>query len=566
MTLGGGARAARALPGPLRRAVLALLVFSVAEWASWVAVLVWAYDRGGVGAASLVSVVQLVPAVLVAPFASAIGDRMPRSRALAAGYALQGSLLLGTAALLEADAAVVPVAVGAALVTCAVTLTRPVHHAALPSLTRTPGELVAGNAASTTAEAVGCFLGPLASGLLIVRGGPEVVLALFGVLLLLAAAAVLGLAAGQARAGSGSGALHLALGGVRELREDPAAAVLVTVVAGQYVVVGALDILVIVLALDVLGTDSSGPGLLGSALGVGGIIGALGTVVLVGRRRLAPAVVGGLLLTGLPLALLPLVGVPLPVAVLLAVSGAGRSFVEVAGHTLLQRVVPDHVLARVFGVQEAVMTAATAVGAALAPLAVATLGRGGALVATGAVLPLAGAAAWGRLRGLDRVAALPGPHLSLLREVPTLRLAPLPVLEQLSRSATEVSLAPGDPAVLEGDPGDRFYVVRDGRLQVSRHGRDVRVLGAGDSFGEIALLRDSPRTATVRALDPTRLVAVHRADFLRAVGADPTGRSAAEQVAQSYLDEDSAVDDPAVEDPAVEDPAGESYAGEATTD
>ena len=248
----------------------------------------------------MVSVVQLVPAVVVAPLAASLGDRMHRGRALALGYLLQAVTMVVTAAALAADLSLGVVATCGALVTCAVTMTRPVHNAVLPSLARTPGELMAGNAASTTAEGIGAFLGPLSCGLLIVFGGAETVFAVFGLILLGAAALVVALPAGRPERsptpteGAG-GSLGQAMEGVRELRRDPPAAVLVGMVAGQYVVVGALDILVIMVALEVLGTGSSGPGVLASALGVGGVLGALCTVLLVGRRRLTPALAGGLL-------------------------------------------------------------------------------------------------------------------------------------------------------------------------------------------------------------------------------------------------------------------------------
>ncbi len=534
----------------LRRVLLAFQAFALAEWACWIAVLVWAYQRGGVSAASLVSVVQLVPAVLVAPFASGLGDRLPRGRALALGYGLQGTAMLGTSALLATGSGVAVVSTAAAVLTCAVTLTRPVHNAVLPSLATTPGELVAGNAVSSTAEGAGAFLGPLLCGLLIVRGGPETVLLSAGLLMLAAAAGVARIDTGvPAAAATEHGALSAALGGLHELRAEPAAAVLVGMVAGQYVVVGAMDILLLVLALDVLGTDASGPGLLGSALGIGGIVGGLLTVLLVGRARLGPALAGGLLGTGVPLVLLPLTGVPFGVALLLAVSGASKAFFDVGARTLLQRVVPDRVLTRVFGVQEAAMTAAIAVGAALAPVAVGTLGRSGALVAAGALLPVSGAATWRWLRRLDRLAPAVGPHLDVLRRVAMLRLASPPVLEQLARHAGEELVPAGTAAMREGEPGDRFAVVVEGRLSVSRHGQEVRQLGPGDSFGEIALLRGGPRTATVTAVEPTWLVTLDRAHFLRAVGSDGA-RARADQVVQAYLDADQHVD------------AGEGYAGD----
>ena len=529
----------------MRRALLAFLVFSIAEWAVWLALLIWAYDRSGVGGASLVSVVQLVPAVVVAPLAASLGDRMPRGRALALGYLLQAVTMGVTAAALAADLPLGVVAACGALVTCAVTMTRPVHNAVLPSLARTPGELMAGNAASTTAEGIGAFLGPLSCGLLIVFGGSQTVFAVFSLLLLGAAALVVRLPAGRPVPLADStedqtGSLGQAMEGVRELRRDPPAAVLVAMVAGQFVVVGALDILVIVVALDVLGTGSSGPGVLGSALGIGGVLGALGTVLLVGRRRLTPALAGGLLVTGIPLVLLPLGTVPATAAILLVLSGAGHGFFDVAAKTLLQRAVPDEVLARVFGVQESAMTAALALGATLAPLAVAVLGLSGALVLVGSLLPLAGAVTWQWLRRLDTTAQQPGPHFALLRGVPSLRLASQGVLEGLSRAARELRLPAEAVVVREGDSGDLFYVIAQGSVVVTQQGRELRRLGPGDSFGEIALLRDLPRTATVEATEPALFVTLARDDFLRVVGSSTSARSAADAVADDYLLSDRA--------------------------
>jgi MFS family permease len=326
-----------------------------------------------------------------------------------------------------------------------------------------------------------------------------------------------------------------ALEGLRELRHDPPAAVLVSMVASQYVVVGALDILLIVFALEQLGTDSSGPGLLGSALGIGSVLGGLLTVALVGRRRLSPALAVGIVATGVPLALVPLGATRLGVAVLLAVCGAGKSFFDVAARTLMQRTVPDRVLARVFGVQESVMSAALAIGSALAPGAVALWGAAGAVAATGALLPVTGTLSWRWLRRLDAMSDPPGPHLARLRATPTLRLAAIPQLERLSRDATELAVPAGATVVTEGEPGDLFYVLLDGEVVVTRHGAEVRRLGPGSSFGEIALLHHSPRTATVRAVTDTRLVTVRRIDFLRTIRSGLGSAGAAEDVARTYL-------------------------------
>jgi len=310
-------------------------------------------------------------------------------------------------------------------------------------------------------------------------------------------------------------------------------------VTGQYVVVGAMDILLIVLALEVLGTDSSGPGLLGSALGVGAVLGALATVVLAGRRRLAPALLAGLLVTGLPICVLAAGGDIALAAVLLVLSGAGKAFFDVAGRTLLQRTVADAVLARVFGLQEALMTAALAVGAASAPLLVSWLGISGALVATGALLPVAGLVAWPVLRRLDSRARQPGPWFDLLRTVPFFRAAPLPVLEQLSRRTDEDDVDTGTVVVRETEPGDRFYLVSEGAVTVSQDGRELTRLGRQSSFGEVALLLDVPRTATVTATAPTHLVWIERDDFLRAMRTVPAARVSADEVVQNHLEDDA---------------------------
>jgi hypothetical protein len=337
----------------------------------------------------------------------------------------------------------------------------------------------------------------------------------------------------------GQGMLAGALEGARELRRAPASALLMAMVTGQYVVVGLLDILLIVLALDVLGTGTSGPGILGSALGVGAVAGALGTVMLVGRRRLAPALLGGMLAAGLPLAALSLAGSTATAALLLVVSGAGKAFFDVTGRTLLQRTVPDEVLARVFGLQEALMTAAIAVGASIAPFLFAGLGIHGSLVVAGLLLPVAGLLSWATLRQLDARARTPGPSFDLLRTVSFFRTASLPVVEMLSRATDDLAVDGGTAVVRQGERGDRFYVVASGTLAVVRDGEEVRRLGAGTSFGEIALLNDSARTATVTALEPTNLVSLGRDEFLRSLRAVPSSGEVAAGVAQGYLDADS---------------------------
>lgn len=238
----------------LRRALVAYLVFNTTEWATWVALLVWAFGEGGATAAGLIAVAQLVPAALVAPLGSVLGDRMRRSHALAFGYALQSATLLATAAVLAVGAPFAAVAVVAACSASAITLTRPVHHAIVPDIARSPDELTAGNSASTTVEGAAGFLGPALSGVMLAAWGPASVFAVMGVLSAGSAILTVGLVVRGTAVRSGrERLLASAARGVREISGDAGAALLVAMVAAQYVVVGFLDILAVVLALEVLG-------------------------------------------------------------------------------------------------------------------------------------------------------------------------------------------------------------------------------------------------------------------------------------------------------------------------
>jgi MFS family permease len=524
---------------PLRRALAAYLIFNTAEWATYVALLVWAFDQGGAGAAGAIALIQLVPAALFAPLGSVIGDRMRRSRALALGYALQAVTFLATAVALYADAPFSVVAAAAATSACAVTLTRPVHHALVPDIVRSPEELAAGNSASTTVEGVAGFLGPAVSAVMVAACGAGSVFLVFGALSFASALLTAGLAVrGKAVRSGRDRLLGSALAGFREIRADAGAALLVAMVAAQFVVTGLLDILAVVLAIDVLGLGSAGPGLLFSALGVGAVAGASASLALVGRRRLAPALALGIVVTGLPLALIAGVEIPWAAFALLAVSGMGKAFFDVAGRTLLQRTVRAEVLSRIFGVQEALMMAGLAVGALAAPAAVAAFGPRGAFLVAGIALPALGLLAWHWIRRLDARALQPGPAYDLLAALPAFAALPQRAIEQLSWSTREVRIPAGQVVIREGDDGDLFYVVLEGSLLVTQGGRELRMLGAGAGFGEIALLRDTPRTATVTASTDVALGAVDRDDFLLAVTGLPAARSSAEGVVDRYLADD----------------------------
>lgn len=523
----------------LRRAALAYAAFGVAELATWVAMMVFAYDQGGATAAGLVGAVQLVPAALIAPFASLLGDRYRRDRVLLAGYLVQAVAMAATAVALLAAAPVPLVYVLAAATAASITLTRPVQAALLPALARTPEELTAANVADGTIESLGLFVGPALAGVLLGVANPGAVFATMAGAVLSSALVVAGIApqpVAQASGPDGAAAVVRDLfGGFRALGTGREPRLVVGLMTAQAAVVGALDLLLVVLAFGPLGTGSAGVGLLNAASGIGALVGSVVTVLLVGRRRLAPPLLGGALAFGASLGATGLVPSRIAAPFFVAAGGAGLPPIDVAGRTMLQRVVPDAVLARVFGVLEGLRMAALAAGLAAAPALVAAVGARWSFVLVGAVLPVLTLLAWPRLAAIDAAAVVPRSELALLRAMPIFSPLPAPTLERLALRLVPVDAPAGTVVIREGDPGDRFYAIAAGTLVVTKAGRRVDAHGPGGFVGEIALLRDIPRTATVVAATDAALYALDREDFLEAVTGHAGSAAAAETVTAARL-------------------------------
>jgi hypothetical protein len=423
---------------------------------------------------------------------------------------------------------------------CTVTLTRPVHNAILPQLAETPEQLTAANASSSMVEGLGVLVGPGFVALTLR------VLGLSGVLLVMAAS-MLGAVVCATRLRvledpmsadeepPPISVMRDAMHGIRELRREPGATLLLIVGGSQYFLIGLLDVLYAVLAIELLAVGGSGVGLLSSTFGVGCLAGAAGAVVLAGRGRLSAAMSLGLAACGLTLALTGGAGRLGPVLALIFVCGAARSVFDVAARTLLQRAIPDDVLARVFGLQEALLMLGLAAGSAAAPILTEAFGDTGAILIAGLLLVVVAFGCWPWLRRIDARAVVPGPELTLLRRIPI--FAPLPehVAEELSWHLIPSDVPRGAVVIREGDAGDRFYVIVDGTADVSIAGAPVRSLGPGDHFGEIALLRNVPRTATVRAGSPLRLLALERDEFLAAVTGSRRALARAHAVADRRL-------------------------------
>jgi MFS family permease len=508
----------------LRRVELAFVGFNAAEWGVWIAMLVYAYGHGGATTAGIVAVVQLVPAALFAPVAGSLGDRYRPTRVLAAGYAAQALAMGATAAVLLAGGRPIAAYALAAIAATAVTVTRPATAVLLPALARSPEELTAANVTSGWIESVSVLVSPALAGVLLGAGGAGTVFAVMA-----GAAAVSCVLVADVRGPAPSGSAADARAALRAATE-PGPRALVWLLGVEAVAIGALDILCVVLAIGVLHHGGGTAAYLNAAFGGGGVIGVAATIALVGRRRLAPALLGSLLLWSASLALIAAAPSLVGALALLAVAGVARTLLDVAGRTLLQRISRPDALARVFGVLESVSMVGYAVGSSLAAAFVALAGGRGAFALVAAVLPVAGLLVLRHLLAADG-GVLPVVEIARLRALPIFAPLGAPTLEGLARAVVPVEAAPGATVVEQGDRGDRFYIVVDGELEVST-GRRLR---RGDSFGEIALLREVPRTATVRAVTPVRLDALDKQTFLAAVTGHPGSRAAADDVVQALL-------------------------------
>jgi MFS family permease len=516
----------------IRRAELAWGAAIGAEWAHFVALGVFAYEEGGASAVGIAGLIRLLPAAIVAPFAASLGDRFPRERFLLAMTLVGAVGLAGSAGAFFAGADLLVFAFAAPL-GLAATLIRPALQALLPSLARTPEELIASNGATSTVESVGTLLGPLVAGVLVAVADAGLVFAL-GAGTLLVGAFLFSRVRVEGRlevvADDEARLRDVLAAGFRTIVRAPGARLVVTLIVAQTFVRGCLNVLIVVAAFQVLDAGAEAVGYMTAAIGVGGLIGAVGAMTLGGRRLAVPFGVA-LVFWGIPIALIG----PWPdlaaAVVLLAIVGAANSVEDVAVFTLLQRLVPDRILARVLGVVWSLAMGGLALGSIAAPAVVDVIGARPAFVVVGSILPLLTLLTYRRLAEIDRSVA-PAPELELVERVPMFAPLSLAAKERVAANLVPESVPAGEVVIRAGDAGDRFYIVGDGELDVDVEGSH-RTLHRADYFGEIALLRDVPRTATVTANVDTNLYALQRTDFLAVI----TGHSAAHAAGQAVAEE-----------------------------
>jgi hypothetical protein len=410
----------------------------------------------------------------------------------------------------------------------AVTTTRPAQSALVPSVAATPDQLTAANVVVGWLEAAGLAVAGLLAGTLILLAGVGSVFAVCAGLGLAAALLVAGLrvaplvSPGQDADGLLSGVRE----GLRLAVRRPRLRLMLALLTAEAVVMGALDLLVVILAISVLDRPQAWAGYLNFAFGAGAVLAATMSAALVGRRLGRPILAAALVLSGALAALAFGLGLAGTVA-LLIVAGASHALLEVATRTLLQRSVPPQLIGRIFGVLEGLMMAGYALGALLVPALVHLGGSRLALLGAAAVLPLVAAVGGRALFSLDAETPVPVVQIALLRSLPLFAELPAPALEGLAVALRPVHLPAGAILIRQGEPGDAYYAIAAGELDVVRDGRWLHRLGRGEGVGEIALLRAVPRTATVIAHTAATVYELDREPFLTAVlGHAPTLRQA----------------------------------------
>ncbi|MGN6242399.1 MAG: MFS transporter [Motilibacteraceae bacterium] len=521
---------------PLRRIQLALTGSMVGDWAYATAVTVWAYGVGGTRAVGIWAAVRFIVMAVAAPFAAGMADRWPRKRVMVSADLVRAALVTCSAVCIAVGTPAAPVFVLATVSSLFGSVFRPAQAALLPSLAERPEQLTAANGVSSTIESMAFFVGPALGALLLTATNVETVFLLNAASYLWSAALVAGIAVratgstGEAgQDGAAEGRLATIFAGFREISGSPDLRVVATLVCAQTVVAGASSVFAVALAVQVLPSGPRGVGYVDAVLGVGALVGGFVAIYRSSRGSLVTDLLKGVLLWSLPLLLVVAWPSPLTVFVAVALLGFGNPIVDVNFYTAVQRLTPDRVLGRVFGALEGALIATMALGAAVMPFLIDGPGLRTALAVVSLVVGLPTIALLPAARGVDRRLTVP-PELDLLSSLPI--FAPLgpAVLDGLARRLVREEVPAGTVILAQGDVGDRFYVIRSGRVGVTHGEVLVRHEGPGDYFGEIALLRDVPRTATVTATEPTVLLSLERAPFLEAVTGSAESARVVEEV------------------------------------
>lgn len=515
----------------LRGLLVSWFASNAGKWAFMVVTWVLAFEAGGAWAVGILGLAQFVPQMLVAPFAGIPTARWRVESVLRAALVVRILATVAAATVIAADLPVTALYVAVIIEAAASALNRPLYLALLPAVARTPAQLVGANVASSAAENLGTFAGPALVGLLLVAGGPLGATIAVAVIYAFGVAAIATLVVprvGRAHPGARAIAGQLS-DAVRIAAGDVGPRIVFIGVAFQTVVRGVLGVLIVVAALELLGLGDAGVGTLTAAIGLGGLLGAAIATLMASGVRLGNAFVTSLAAWGLPILVMGLVVDPFVALLAMLVVGVSNAVFDVSVDTLLQRTVPHTRQVAVIGLLELVISGGTAAGGLLAPLLIGALGIETALIATGALLPVIAIASLPTIRRVDE-SGLTDPHrIDRIRGEPIFAPLSLATVEHLASCLELVRFDDGDDVIRQGEPGRTFFLIDEGSAEVSLDGQTLRTLGPGAGFGEIALLDDVPRTASVRAIGPVAAFSIDRDEFLEAVTGHVVSRSLARE-------------------------------------
>ncbi len=532
----------------LRRVNLALAGSMIGDWAYATAVTVFAYRFGGPTAVGAYVAIRLALVAVGLPFTSMLVDRLPRKLFMIGTDLVRALLIVVAAGVIWLHGPPLLVLVLGIVISFVGAPFRPAQTALLPSLADTPNELTGANAVSSTLESLSFFIGPAIAGLLLTVADVPVVFLLNAATFVWSAVMISGLVLPRADTKSAAPSddepepsrfLVEAVAGFRVIGSDRRLSLVVALCCAQTLMGGASTVFTVVVAVDVVKIGAEGVGFLDAVMGVGAIVGGLVAISRSGRGSLARDFGIGVLLWVVPPMLIAAFPTPVVAFAAVAVIGLANPLVDVNAITLIQRLAPEALLGRVFGALESAYIASMALGAFVTPFLLRGLGLRWTLALLSVPIAAVVLLSFAALRRVDRTVSAPG-HLDLIQALPLFQTLGPSVQEGLARSLQRVRVAAGEVVIRQGEPGETFYLIETGSLDASqrdpvRGNRRLSQMGAGDCFGEIALLRNVPRTATVTAAEDSVLHTLARDDFLAAVGADPEAGSRADSLATLRL-------------------------------
>lgn len=536
--------------GNLRRIQLAFFTSVVGDWAYATALTVWAFTEGGAAAVGAFTAARFVAVAVAGPLGSVIADKVPR-RTFMVVIDLVRAILVSTAALIVASdgPAIYVYALGVVVAVVGAPF-RSAQVGLIPHLVDRPDELTASNAVASNLENAATFAGPALGAVLVGAFDVEVAfwanVATYVLSMVMVASvkvhrdSVAGVPGGndpgageEGDAPTGGFFRELAMG-FRTVARDRGLRTVSLLAAAQGFVWGTLTVFTVVIAVDMLKTGPEGVGYLDAVMGVATVAGGAVVLTRVGKGRLGQDMAVGVLGWSLPLIGLAAFPNPVTVFAALIVIGLSDPWVNLGLETIPQRLASDEVISRVYGAVESALIGAMALGAALAPLMIRGIGFRESIAAVGVLVAAYTISTIPEMRHLDARLSEPE-HAPLLRSIGIFAPLSPPTVEALAHRVRPLTVAAGAAVVTEGEASDHFYVIVSGSVEVTTGGEVLRVEGAGDFFGEIGLIRDVPRTATVTAVEPTELIALDREDFLEAVSGVGEAKRAADEIVMRRL-------------------------------